>query len=167
VWALSALYSYLQHWLCYSLGNTTVMTAQFWGRSVISSFNSVGLHSPNIFFLYLCFTFFLPAFISWSKSFLWTLNFLAIQECSNLERMKQWGDEDDDDNDDDDNDDDVDDMIMMMKMMMMIMMMMMMMMMMMTRTITQDDNARRQWWRRWWRWRCSCYCRLWWWRLTK
>jgi hypothetical protein len=40
VWALSALHSHLQHWLCY-LGNTGVTTAQFWCRSVIS----VKLHS--------------------------------------------------------------------------------------------------------------------------
>jgi hypothetical protein len=48
VWALSALPSYLQHWLCY-LGNTRVTTAPSWRQSVFLSFHSVGFHSPIIY----------------------------------------------------------------------------------------------------------------------
>jgi hypothetical protein len=47
----SALHSHLHNWLCF-LGNTRVTTAQFWRRSVISSFHSVRLHSPVIFFTF-------------------------------------------------------------------------------------------------------------------
>jgi hypothetical protein len=48
MWALNTLHAYFHHWLCY-LGNTRVTTAEFWRRSVIFSFHSVGLHLPVMF----------------------------------------------------------------------------------------------------------------------
>jgi hypothetical protein len=56
------LNSPLQHWLCY-LGNTRVMTAQFWRLSIISSSHSVGLYSPISFSSFVFHIFFCPLFI--------------------------------------------------------------------------------------------------------